>query len=162
MYKEASLLFFCSVSQLVPTCRVTRYSVDLWSQRASMYRNGVSQAGTRWGWDWWSRIVTGGGAETRHGTTYFPHSLERTEELCSIGGTRRDHHWQDHGRVRACVHARASVTIASGEESWVGERSWDFKESEGFKVYIIKKDLKSLRYNPTSEEGMWIQITYVN
>lgn len=42
----------------------------------------------------------------------------------------------------------------------MGERSWDFKESEGFKVYIIKEDLRSLRYNPTSEEG--IQITYVN
>lgn len=55
----------------------------------------------------------------------------------------------------ACVCERASVTIASGEErGGRGERSWDFKESEGFKVYIIKEDLRSLRYNPTSEEGM--------
>lgn len=45
----------------------------------------------------------------------------------------------------------ASVTIASGEERWRAE-SWDFKETEGFKVYIIKEDLRSLRYNPTSEE----------
>lgn len=86
---------------------------DLWCQRAECIaerRRRARGQNERDGAGQWPVV------ELRHCRyNTLPPLPERTEELWSIGGTRRDHHWQDHSRVRVCVCERASVTIASGE-----------------------------------------------
>lgn len=155
----AAILLFvaCYNSRPLVGCHDIHYE-DLWCQRAECIaerRRRARGQNERDGAGRWPVV------ELRH------YTVQHTSSSTWAHGGALIHRWNaersslTRSQPRACVSAR--VWQLRVERRWGrGERSWDFKESEGFKVYIIKEDLRSLRYNPTSEEGMWIQITYVN